>query len=334
MWRTLWRMYLARDEAVDYFSTLRHIRPYNNVIILSMERHLKLKNKIGLRSIKTAIAVMIGLYLSYIFKLYTPLYTSIACVTSMQSSVYDSVNDVTKRGFTAVFGVTLGYFLSKITENPYLEILVCGFGVLLILILLNYFKLNRMASLSCIVFMASYFSKIDKFQYGINRVIGTIIGMLVGLLVNLIVARPRLDLEFYKDALSERDSLRNIFVSIIKRDERDINFVSGSRKSIEDKFEKLLKEYETIMHPKMDIVHAKELNGIFTNLELSLNLLDLLEPRNLNEENRLRLLRDFGVELESGDQEDGELSMVYNFQVKNILNYFEEMEEILEKIKP
>ena len=64
MWRTLWRMYLARDEAVDYFSTLRHIRPYNNVIILSMERHLKLKNKIGLRSIKTAIAVMIGLYLS------------------------------------------------------------------------------------------------------------------------------------------------------------------------------------------------------------------------------------------------------------------------------
>lgn len=334
MWRTLWRMYLARDEAVDYFSTLRHIRPFNNVIILSMERHLKLKNKIGLRSIKTAIAVMIGLYLSYIFKLYTPLYTSIACVTSMQSSVYDSVNDVTKRGFTAMFGVTLGYFLSKITENPYLEILVCGFGVLLILILLNYFKLNRMASLSCIVFMASYFSKIDKFQYGINRVIGTIIGMLVGLLVNLIVARPRLDLEFYKDALSERDSLRNIFVSIIKRDERDINFVSGSRKSIEDKFEKLLKEYETIMHPKMDIVHAKELKGIFTNLELSLNLLDLLEPRNLNEENRCRLLRDFGVELEAGAQEDGELSMVYNFQVKNILNYFEEMEEILEKIKP
>lgn len=334
MWRTLWRMYLARDEAVDYFSTLRHIRPYNNVIILSMEKHLKLKNKIGLRSIKTAIAVMIGLYLSYIFKLYTPLYTSIACVTSMQSSVYDSVNDVTKRGFTAVFGVTLGYFLSKITENPYLEILVCGFGVLLILILLNYFKLNRMASLSCIVFMASYFSKIDKFQYGINRVIGTIIGMLVGLLVNLIVARPRLDLEFYKDALSERDSLRNIFVSIIKRDERDINFVSGSRKSIEDKFEKLLKEYETIMHPKMDIVHAKELNGIFTNLELSLNLLDLLEPRNLNEENRCRLLDDFGVELEAGEPEAGELSMVYNFQVKSILNYFEEMEEILEKIKP
>ena len=327
-------MYLTRDEAVDYFSTLRHIRPFNNVIILSMERHLKLKNKIGLRSIKTAIAVMIGLYLSYIFKLYTPLYTSIACVTSMQSSVYDSVNDVTKRGFTAVFGVTLGYFLSKLTENPYLEILVCGFGVLLILILLNYFKLNRMASLSCIVFMASYFSKIDKFQYGINRVIGTIIGMLVGLFVNLIVARPRLDLEFYKDALSERDSLRNIFVSIIKRDERDINFVSGSRKSIEDKFEKLLKEYETIMHPKMDIVHAKELNGIFTNLELSLNLLDLLEPRNLNEENRLRLLRDFGVELEEGDPCEGELSMVYNFQVKNILNYFEEMEEILEKIKP
>lgn len=299
-----------------------------------MEKHLNLKNKIGLRSIKTAIAVMIGLYLSYIFKLYTPLYTSIACVTSMQSSVYDSVNDVTKRGFTAVFGVTLGYFLSKITENPYLEILVCGFGVLLILFLLNYFKLNRMASLSCIVFMASYFSKIDKFQYGINRVIGTIIGMLVGLLVNLIIARPRLDLEFYKDALAERDSLKDIFVSVIKRDERDTYFVSGSRKSIEDKFEKLLKEYETIMHPKMDIVHAKELNGIFTNLELSLNLLDLLEPRYLNEENRFRLLDDFGVELEDGEPEAGELSMVYNYQVKNILNYFEEMEEILEKIKP
>ncbi|EFM25995.1 hypothetical protein HMPREF9225_0314 [Peptoniphilus duerdenii ATCC BAA-1640] len=299
-----------------------------------MDNYVKSNKRIGLRSIKTAVAVMIGLYLSYIFKLYTPLYTSIACVTSMQSSVYDSVKDVTKRGFTAVFGVTLGYLLSKLTEDPYLEILVCGFGVLLILFLLKQFKLNRMASLSCIVFMASYFSKIDKFQYGLNRVIGTIIGMLVGLLVNLIVARPRLDLDFYNDAIAQRDILRNIFINIIKRDERNIEFVSGSRKSVEEKFEKLLKEYETIMHPKMDIVHAKELKGIFSNLEISLNLLDLLEPKVLDYENRIKLLEDFGIETTEEEVEESELSIVYNYQVANILRCFEEMEDILEKIKP
>lgn len=299
-----------------------------------MDNYVKSNKRIGLRSIKTAVAVMIGLYLSYIFKLYTPLYTSIACVTSMQSSVYDSVKDVTKRGFTAVFGVTLGYLLSKLTEDPYLEILVCGFGVLLILFLLKQFKLNRMASLSCIVFMASYFSKIDKFQYGLNRVIGTIIGMLVGLLVNLIVARPRLDLDFYNDAIAQRDILRNIFINIIKRDERNIEFVSGSRKSVEEKFEKLLKEYETIIHPKMDIVHAKELKGIFSNLEISLNLLDLLEPRALDYENRIKILEDFGIESTKEEVEESELSIVYNYQVANILRCFEEMEEILEKIKP
>lgn len=299
-----------------------------------MDNYVKSNKRIGLRSIKTAVAVMIGLYLSYIFKLYTPLYTSIACVTSMQSSVYDSVKDVTKRGFTAVFGVTLGYLLSKLTEDPYLEILVCGFGVLLILFLLKQFKLNRMASLSCIVFMASYFSKIDKFQYGLNRVIGTIIGMLVGLLVNLIVARPRLDLDFYNDAIVQRDILRNIFINIIKRDERNIEFVSGSRKSIEEKLEKLLKEYETIIHPKMDIVHAKELKGIFSNLEISLNLLDLLEPRVLNYENRIKILEDFGIETTEEEVEESELSIVYNYQVANILRCFEEMEDILEKIKP
>lgn len=299
-----------------------------------MDNYVKSNKRIGLRSIKTAVAVMIGLYLSYIFKLYTPLYTSIACVTSMQSSVYDSVKDVTKRGFTAVFGVTLGYLLSKLTEDPYLEILVCGFGVLLILFLLKQFKLNRMASLSCIVFMASYFSKIDKFQYGLNRVIGTIIGMLVGLLVNLIVARPRLDLDFYNDAIAQRDILRNIFINIIKRDERNIDFVSGSRKSVEEKFEKLLREYETIIHPKMDIVHAKELKGIFSNLEISLNLLDLLEPRALDYENRIKILEDFGIETTEEEVEESELSIVYNYQVANILRCFEEMEDILEKIKP
>ena len=299
-----------------------------------MDNYVKSNKRIGLRSIKTAVAVMIGLYLSYIFKLYTPLYTSIACVTSMQSSVYDSVKDVTKRGFTAVFGVTLGYLLSKLTEDPYLEILVCGFGVLLILFLLKQFKLNRMASLSCIVFMASYFSKIDKFQYGLNRVIGTIIGMLVGLIVNLIVARPRLDLDFYNEAIAQRDILRNIFINIIKRDERNIEFVSGSRKSIEEKLEKLLKEYETIIHPKMDIVHAKELKGIFSNLEISLNLLDLLEPRVLDYENRIKLLEDFGIETAEEEVEESELSIVYNYQVANILRCFEEMEDILEKIKP
>lgn len=299
-----------------------------------MDNYVKSNKRIGLRSIKTAVAVMIGLYLSYIFKLYTPLYTSIACVTSMQSSVYDSVKDVTKRGFTAVFGVTLGYLLSKLTEDPYLEILVCGFGVLLILFLLKQFKLNRMASLSCIVFMASYFSKIDKFQYGLNRVIGTIIGMLVGLIVNLIVARPRLDLDFYNDAIAQRDILRNIFINIIKRDERNIEFVSGSRKSVEEKFEKLLKEYETIIHPKMDIVHAKELKGIFSNLEISLNLLDLLEPRALDYENRINILEDFGIETTEEEVEESELSIVYNYQVANILRCFEEMEDILEKIKP
>lgn len=300
-----------------------------------MKRTVNFRKKLGLRSIKTAIAVVIGLYLSHILKLYTPLYTSIASITSMQNNMYESFKDVTKRAFTAIFGVTLGYFLSRISSDPYVEILVGGFGILLILYILNALDLTRMSSLSCIVFMASFFSKIDKFDYAINRVIGTLIGIGIGIIVNITIARPRINYNFYDRAFEIFKTYREIFFEIVSNSNFESeNNISNHRKALEDEFYKLSHEVETPIHERIDISNSKRFLNIVREIEIRLSLLNSLSTRYLNENNRAIIEKNFMFCFIYDDIDKSDINYVYNYHVAHILKFFEEMEEILEKIKP
>ena len=82
---------------------------------MAIKNKIDYKYRIGMRAIKTALAVLIGLYISYLLNLNSPIFVSIAAVSSMKPSMSESLDDMKKRLFTAVIGVIIGYLASKIS---------------------------------------------------------------------------------------------------------------------------------------------------------------------------------------------------------------------------
>ena len=154
---------------------------------MAIKNKLDYKYRIGMRAFKTALAVVIGLYLSYLLNLDSPIFVSIAAVSSMKPSMSESLQDTKKRAFTCVFGVILGYLSSIISVPEFVEPLIAGLGILITIYILVVFKMKDMTQLSCIVFVASFSSNSDKFYYATNRIIGTFVGIIVGVLVNYFI---------------------------------------------------------------------------------------------------------------------------------------------------
>ncbi len=156
----------------------------------------------GMRTIKTAISVVIGLYLSALFHFDAPIFTTIACITAMQPSYAETFSTVKTRIFTCVIGIVLGYILAHIPASEMLKPLIMGFGILLTIITLQAFGMRKMISLSVIVFSASFLTKTDTFVYGINRLLGTVLGVFVSLAVNMLISSPKTQ-EDLDDALEK-----------------------------------------------------------------------------------------------------------------------------------
>lgn len=164
---------------------------------MAIKNKIDYKYRIGMRTLKTALAVVIGLYISYLLDLDSAIFVSIAAVSTMKPSMSESLEDFKKRLFTCVFGVMVGYFFSKISVVEYLEPLIAGLGILLTIYILVVVKMKDMTQLSCIVFVASFCSNSDKFYYATNRIIGTVIGIIVGVLVNYFISSPNVWEDFY-----------------------------------------------------------------------------------------------------------------------------------------
>jgi len=70
--------------------------------------------KIGMRNVKTAIAVFLCVFISRFFKMEYPFYSGIATVIAMQSSVVESFTAGKIRMFGTLVGALIGLIFSLI----------------------------------------------------------------------------------------------------------------------------------------------------------------------------------------------------------------------------
>ena len=144
--------------------------------------------KLGMRNIKTGLAVMVCIIVSkYIVE--NPMYSAVACIISMQDTVKGSV----KAGFDRIKGTIIGGIVGYLSVlispgNP----IICGLGAMLTIYLCNLLKLNNAITVASVTFVSIHMGIIvsDPARYSIFRVIDTSIGVLVALVINYLIARP------------------------------------------------------------------------------------------------------------------------------------------------
>lgn len=150
--------------------------------------------KPGLRIIKTGLAVLIAMLISY----FRPgegldFYSAIAAIICMQQSVHETYHKGLGRIIGTIFGGGMGLcFLLLFPDNSLpdiLRIIIIAILVTIIIWIMASVNKKDAVSIAGIVFLSvsiNHAEDIMPFNFALNRVIDTLIGVLVAFFINYI----------------------------------------------------------------------------------------------------------------------------------------------------
>jgi uncharacterized membrane protein YgaE (UPF0421/DUF939 family) len=142
---------------------------------------------IGLRTIKTALAVSISLFLSQLLNLEYPYFVAMTAIISMDRTARLSIDMGRNRVIGTLIGALIGILFATIDQgNPWLA----GIGILIIILISNKLNLPGSITVGSFVFVAIMVhisSDISPFFYGLHRTLDSLFGALIAFVVNISV---------------------------------------------------------------------------------------------------------------------------------------------------
>ena len=176
----------------------------NFLVIISKEigglimENLKLP-KIGLRTIKSGIAVFLCLALLPS----EPFFACLTAVICLQDTVYNSIHMGINRGAGTMLGACFGlifFFFFRTLENyisnhfisKLLIYIIISLGIILMIYLCNILKRPGAINITCIAFLGvtTAHAYSDPLYYATNRMIETLLGIVISILVNKLITPP------------------------------------------------------------------------------------------------------------------------------------------------
>ncbi len=150
--------------------------------------HLARRFHVGLRTVKTAIAVTAAAAIGSAFSAVSVFYTAMGALVGMDRTISDSLKNCLVQMVGVILGGLFGFALTEMAGEP--PFWLIGLGVLVDIILCVTFRLNYAVSLSCIVLISLCTSPVDSVWYAtVTRLRDTGIGLAMALLVNVTI-RP------------------------------------------------------------------------------------------------------------------------------------------------
>ncbi len=152
-------------------------------------RFLHADHRLGMRVIKTGIAVTLCIVLSDLLKLNEPFIAAVATVMSMGRSIDISVRSGRNKMAGVAIGAALGGALALLSPA---NAGLCGLGVLVSLYLCHLFRLDGAQALCSFTFAAVMFGAApgSEWSYAAVCAVDALLGIGVAVVVNLAVLPP------------------------------------------------------------------------------------------------------------------------------------------------
>ena len=287
---------------------------------------MRLQNIIGMRTIKTGLAVMLCCILTR-FAVDNMFYCATACVVTMQDTIKTSFKMGSQRVFGTLIGGLVGFLLVLISPaNP----ILCGIGIMIVIKFCSIFKLSSLV-VSSVTFFSLYLGYIDSapLVYSIQRVFDTSIGVIMGLIINYSVARPN----YY-------DNTMNVFKKIKSLCNESLRNIALGKKDLEiDNIENNIKISEAFYSKLIDELNYSKGDFNLDIIDKSLDLcrqiyfhiksIELLEKELfLTKDNQKKLKKLYKNETILLDVNDNE-SPVFNFHLGKIIEKTRLLEELI-----
>lgn len=157
-----------------------------------MKYHPKIT--IGMRNVKTAIAVFLCLIGSRIIGYSYPLYACTAAVLSMRDTVEDSIHYGKTRIKATIVGGIMGIVMlwvdSELFKGSLTEVLIT-LGIIATIYVCNLLGWSNSSAIACVVVLIVLIDhSADKYVYAVIRTTETIMGIVVAVIVNKTIRPP------------------------------------------------------------------------------------------------------------------------------------------------
>lgn len=152
------------------------------------------KSPVGLRNLKTALAVILAAAMAKYVIHDPPFFACMGAVVAMESSMARSVKATIVRNLGTlvggVLGILAGVFLqTAVTNNS----IFLGLGVIPLIFIINRTKHPESVVPGCITYFATIFlnDSSGTWEYGAMRILDTFLGTLIAVAVNFLVFPPK-----------------------------------------------------------------------------------------------------------------------------------------------
>ena len=283
---------------------------------------MKIK-KIGMRTIKTALAVTLTILISQIFNLKSPFFAGIAAIIAMQSSVSESFSMGKNRMYGTILGAIIALLFSLIApEDP----LFIGLGIIIIIYLCNVFGWKKSIQISGIVFLSIIlnYEEGSRISYAFYRTLDTLIGLVIATLINYFILPPNMG-EKIKDSLNNMHlQVKNMVEGLIWKDENvKLEGLGNDLVHIEGNYNILKKDIRLNLCKTDDFINFEHIFELFENTYNHLSIITFIEKSPyIDNTNKKSLEKLFNRKIpEQVEKNKDDLDLVYNYHLKKILEH-------------
>ena len=287
------------------------------------------KPKIGLRTLKTSLAVGISMLTVDLLNLHSPLFAGIGAISSMQSSVSESLKSGKNRMLGTIVGAVLGIIFSALLPHNYISLSI---GIILTIYINNYFGWKKTLQLACYVYISIFLNDMeDRIPYTTNRLLSTFVGIVVATLINYFIAAPDIKKEFIEQKNDIYEKYKSLVFNLVNTNIEILYAdITSDLNRLEESFD-LYKQEINYNFSKSRI--SKGSNSIIRMVEeisTDIHTMIILDMKPLlNEENILLFENLYSIEYTPIERERSELDIVYNYHLNRTLNNLFKIEGLL-----
>jgi uncharacterized membrane protein YgaE (UPF0421/DUF939 family) len=296
-----------------------------------------LKMPFGLRTLKTAVAVILSMIVVDLYGATTSklIFAMLGAMAAVQPTFKESVESCLSQIIGVLFGAMAGLVLGWV---PIPDLVAAGIGIILVITLYNALRIRFSPSLACfMVVMICTTPDIQPMMHACGRIWDTAIGLGIGMLINTLIfpydnsrmirsTVESLDKEliiFLEETFDGDDILPDADRMMKKIDimRQQLNIFSNQRLWL-----RLRRQKEQLMIYQLCEKKAREL---LARMEV---LSHMGRPGRLNDENRRRLIA-CGANIRDTRPLDSvlERDVVTNYHIRQILRLRQELLEALKK---
>ena len=285
---------------------------------------MKFKIEIGIRNLKTSLAVFISIILSYLLNLHSPFLAAISALLVMEASVVDTVRSGKNRILATILGATIACLFCFISPG---EVVLAALGIVIIISLCGMINWNSFIPAAGIIFLSIMFG-VEKgtnpIEYSFIAVLSTFLGIAVAFCVNFLIAPPN----HIESVLHSYQILRDNTSNLIKRrlcygENIDTFGFYDKIQNLSDDLNTLIEEIRLSKDRPLHGDNIKEMILLYKHIYFHLTVLnDFKEDICLSEENLSKLKSIYGKVPEKITCSSKEENLVFNYHVGKILDTY------------